>query len=276
MTDSLDAVRAKVRDRYEIGREIGQGAFATVYEAQDLRHDRRVAIKVLNVAPASQTSELRFIQEIRILSRLQHPNIVPVFDSGYADANPYYVMPYVIGESLGALLKREGRIAVPTAKRFVGEIADALAYAHAAGVIHRDIKPDNILLSSGHAVIADFGVAKAIAIAGLQPITRTGVGPPGTPAYMSPEHLLGERHLDQTTDIYSLGCVLYELVTGRVPYLGKASFVTRFTEPPPKPSVHDLTLPPDLDLVVSKAMARAPGDRFSTAAAFKEALERLS
>jgi serine/threonine protein kinase len=276
VADPVAAVREKVRGQYEIGREIGQGAFATVYLARDLRHDRSVAFKILNVAPSSQTAELRFIREIRLLARLQHPNIVSLFDSGYAETSPYYVMPYVSGESLGALLRRERRVAVRPAIQLVFETADALSYAHKAGVIHRDIKPDNILMSAGHAVVADFGVAKALADAGLQPITQTGVGPPGTPDYMSPEHLMGERNLDQTTDVYSLGCVLYEVLTGNPPFMGKSGFVTRFTEPPPRPTASDTTLPTKLDFIVAKALARAPKDRYSTAAEFKHALESLS
>ena len=181
MTDPLGPVRSAVSGRYEIEREIAQGGFATVYLARDLRHDRSVAVKVLTVGPDTGNSEARFLREIRLLAGLQHPNILPLIDSGHAEATLYYVMPYVKGESLRDRINRERQLPPEAAISIAQEAADALTCAHDQGIIHRDIKPENILLSAGHAVIADFGVARAIEAAGVRPLTRTGTGAPGTP-----------------------------------------------------------------------------------------------
>src|SRR6266550_6074363 len=194
--DTLAPLRAALAGRYEIEREIGQGAFATVYLARDARHDRRVALKVLNADPGSEIGELRFIREIRMLARLQHPNILPLHDSGHVEALLYYLMPYVSGETLRARMSRERQVPIDAAVRISCEVADALSCAHSQSIIHRDIKPENILLSGGHAVVADFGIARAIDLAGVQHLTGTGMGTPGTPAYMSPEQLLGDREID--------------------------------------------------------------------------------
>jgi eukaryotic-like serine/threonine-protein kinase len=272
MTDPIGPIRAAVAGRYEIEREIGQGAFATVYLARDLRHDRVVAFKVLNADTTSENSELRFLREIRLLAKLQHPNILPLIDSGHAEAMLYYVMPYVKGESLRERIHRERQLPLDTAIAIAREAADALAYAHEQGIIHRDIKPENILLSAGHPMIADFGVARAIDLAGVRQLTRTGVGTPGTPAYMSPEQLLADGPIDQRTDIYSLGCVLYEMVTGKPPFPGRDGFVKRFTEPPPLPSTMRRNLPTALDTIVTKALSRDPKDRYSTATDFAQSL----
>ena len=263
--DSLAALRAALSGRYEIGREIGQGAFATVYLARDSRHERQVALKVLNADPTSESGELRFIREIRLLARLQHPNILPLHDSGHVEALLYYVMPYVSGETLRLRMSRERQLPVETAVRIAVEVADALAYAHGQGVIHRDIKPENILLSGGHAVVADFGIARAIDVGGVQQLTRTGMGGPGTPAYMSPEQLMGDRQLDGRSDTYSLGCVLYEMLTGKPPFAGKEGFVKRFTEPPPSPSGLRKEIPAWLEAVVLRTLARDPGERYAGA-----------
>jgi serine/threonine-protein kinase len=268
MADSLDPIgplRAALAGRYEIEREIGQGAFATVYLAKDSRHDRKLALKVLNADPSSETGELRFIREIRMLARLQHPNILPLHDSGHVEAFLYYLMPYVSGETLRAKMGRERHLSIESATRISCEAADALAYAHGQGIIHRDIKPENILLSGGHAIVADFGIARAIDVAGVQQLTRTGMGGPGTPAYMSPEQLMGDRQLDGRSDIYSLGCVLYEMLTGKPPFAGKEGFVKRFTEEAPRPSHVRKEVPPWLDEVVAKTLARDPGERFGRA-----------
>ena len=264
-TDPIGPLRAALAGRYEIGREIGQGAFATVYLAKDSRHERQVALKVLNADPGSETGELRFIREIRTLARLQHPNILPLHDSGHVEALLYYLMPYVSGETLRARIDRERQVPIDAAVQISCEAADALSYAHRQGVIHRDIKPENILLSGGHAVIADFGIARAIDLAGVQALTRTGMGAPGTPAYMSPEQLLGDRQLDGRSDIYSLGCVLYEMLVGKPPFAGKEGFVKRFTEPAPAPSSLRKDVPDWLDGVVGKALARNPEQRYSRA-----------
>jgi serine/threonine-protein kinase len=274
LTDPIGPIKKAVAGRYEIQREIGQGAFATVYLARDLRHDREVAFKVLNADPSSETGELRFLREIRLLARLQHPNILPLIDSGHADAMLYYVMPFMSGETLRKRIQRERQLPISDSVAITREAADALAYAHEKGVIHRDIKPENILLSAGHPVIADFGIARAIDVSGVRTLTRTGLGNPGTPAYMSPEQLMGDKEVDRRTDIYSLGAVLYEALTGQTPFAGRDGLVKRFTEAPPLPSLARNRLPPDLDDIVTKAMAREPNDRYSTASDFAEALRQ--
>jgi len=271
-SDAIAPIRAAVAGRYELRREIGQGAFATVYLARDLRHDRDVAFKVLNADPSSETGELRFLREIRVLAKLQHPNILPLIDSGHAEAMLYYVMPYVSGESLRGRMNRERHFPLDTAMAITREAADALACAHDHGVIHRDMKPENILLAGNRPIIADFGIARAIDLAGVRQLTRTGFGSPGTPAYMSPEQLMAEGEVDQRTDIYSLGCVFYEMLTGKPPFAGKDGFVRRFTEPPPLPSLSRAGLPVVIDTIVSKALARDPNDRYATAADFAAAL----
>lgn len=263
--DTLAPLRLALAGRYDIQREIGQGAFATVYLAHDTRHDRRVALKVLNADPESQTGELRFIREIRLLARLQHPNILPLHDSGHVEALLYYVMPYVSGETLRLRMSRERRLAIDAAVRIAGEVADALAYAHGQGIIHRDIKPENILLSGGHAVVADFGIARAIDVGGIQQLTRTGMGGPGTPAYMSPEQLMGDRELDGRSDIYSLGCALYEMLVGKPPFAGKEGFVKRFTEASPRASATRKDIPAWLDAAVGQMLERNPADRYASA-----------
>jgi len=268
MADSLDPIgplRAALAGRYEIEREIGQGAFATVYLAKDSRHDRKLALKVLNADPSSETGELRFIREIRMLARLQHPNILPLHDSGHVEAFLYYLMPYVSGETLRVKMSRERYLPIDAATRICCEAADALSYAHGQGIIHRDIKPENILISGGHAIVADFGIARAIDVAGVQQLTRTGMGGPGTPAYMSPEQLMGDRQLDGRSDIYSLGCVLFEMLTGKPPFAGKEGFVKRFTEAAPRPSGIRKEIPPWLDEVVAKSLARDADERFGRA-----------
>ena len=272
MTDPIDPIRAALTGRYEIERKIGEGAFATVYLARDLRHDRLVAIKVLKTDATSESGELRFLREIRVLAKLQHPNIVPLIDSGHAEAMLYYVMPYVKGESLRERILREKQLPLDAAIAIAREAADALAYAHEQGIIHRDIKPENILLSAGHPMIADFGVARAMDLAGVRQLTRTGIGTPGTPAYMSPEQLLGNREIDARTDIYSLGCVLYETLTGKPPFVGEDDFAKRFTEAPQPPSRLRRDLPAALDTIVTKALAINPKDRYPTAADFARSL----
>jgi serine/threonine protein kinase/Tfp pilus assembly protein PilF len=276
MSDSIAPVRAAVAGRYEIGREIGRGAFATVYLAKDLRHDRPVAIKVLNADPSSENSDLRFLREIRLLARLQHPNILPLIDSGHADAMLYYVMPFVSGESLRGRMDRERQLSLDAAVAIAGETADALGYAHDQGIVHRDIKPENILLSAGHPIIADFGIARAIDVAGVRQLTRTGFGSPGTPAYMSPEQLTGEKEVDRRSDIYSLGCVLFEMLTGTPPFAGKNGLARRLTEPPPVPSTRRQNLPVEFDAVISKALAREPAERYPSAADFNSAVKQIS
>ncbi|HJQ10755.1 MAG TPA: protein kinase [Gemmatimonadaceae bacterium] len=268
----LPQLQQTLAGRYEIQREIGQGAFAIVYLARDTRHERNVALKVLNADPGSETGELRFIREIRVLAALQHPNILPLHDSGHVEEMLYYVMPYVSGETLRARMTRERQLPVDAVISITREVADALAYAHGQGIIHRDIKPENILLSAGHAIVADFGIARAIDLAGVRQLTRTGGGSPGTPAYMSPEQLLSEKEVDGRTDLYSLGCVVYEMLTGKPPFAGKEGFVRRFTEPAPVPSSVRTDTPAWLDAIITKTVARDADDRFATAADLVRAL----
>jgi eukaryotic-like serine/threonine-protein kinase len=274
--DPIAPLRAALRAHYDIGREIGQGAFAAVYLARDLKHERQVALKVLLADPTSDTGELRFIREIRMLARLQHPNILPLHDSGHVENFLYYVMPYVSGETLRDRIDREKQLAPEAACNITRDIADALDYAHGQGIIHRDIKPENILLSAGHPILADFGIARAIDLAGVRQLTQTGMGSPGTPAYMSPEQLMGEKQIDGRSDTYSLGCVLFEMLTGTLPFKGKDGFVKRFTEPPPQISTIRKDLPKWMDDVVSKALARSPIDRYQTAHALASALSNNS
>ncbi len=270
--DPIAPLRIALRGHYEIGRQIGQGAYATVYLARDLKHERQVALKVLNADPTSDTGEIRFIREIRTLARLQHPNILPLHDSGHVECLLYYVMPYVSGETVRDRINRDKQLSVQLTCAIGRETADALAYAHGEGVVHRDIKPENILLSATHPIISDFGIARIIDVAGVKQLTKTGMGSPGTPAYMSPEQLMGERQIDGRSDIYSLGCVLYEMLTGSPPFAGKVGFVKRFTEPPPSVSSTRGDLPRWVDDALTVALQKNPQDRYPTAKEFIAAL----
>ena len=200
-------------------RELGQGGMATVYLAEDLRHHRKVALKLLRPELAATLGPDRFLREIQIAAQLQHPHILPLLDSGEVDGFLYYVMPYVDGESLRARLARQGELSVAEAARVLREVADALSYAHERGVVHRDIKPDNVLLSGRHALVTDFGVAKAVSEAtGRQALTTAGVAL-GTPTYMAPEQATADPHTDHRVDLYALGATAYELLTGRPPFV---------------------------------------------------------
>jgi len=274
MADLVERLRAALADRYTIERELGHGGMATVYLARDARHDRYVALKVLDPELAASVGADRFLREIRIAAGLTHPHILPLYDSGQAREFLYYAMPYVEGESLCDLLQREHQLPVGEAVRIAREVADALAAAHRRGIVHRDIKPENILLEEGHAVVADFGIARAIEAAGGGQRTETGVVV-GTPAYMSPEQASGAPDVDGRTDVYSLGCVLYEMLVGEPPFRGatpQAVISRRFTEPVPHVARLRETVPAALDHVVAKAMAKLPADRFTTAAEFDRAL----
>src|SRR2546423_11454949 len=273
-SDPIAALRAALRGHYDSERELGQGAFATVYLARDLKHERKVAIKVLHADPTSDIGELRFIREIRLLARLQHPNILALHDSGHVETLLYYVMPYIGGETLRDRIDAEKQLPVEVACNIARDVADALSCAHGQGIIHRDIKPENVLLSAGHPILADFGIARVIDLAGVRQVTQTGMGSPGTPAYMSPEQLMGDKILDGRSDTYSLGCVLFEMLTGRPPFAGKEGFVKRFTEDPPKPSTFRSDLPRWMDDAVMTALARSPSERFPTAQEFATALTR--
>src|SRR6184192_2360531 len=251
---------------------------ATVYLAADLKHHRPVAIKVLKPELAAALGPDRFLREIETAARLSHPHILPLHDSGEAAGLLYYVMPWVEGETLRDRLEREGQLPLEEAVRITREVASALSYAHSHDVVHRDVKPENILLSGGEAVVADFGIARAITQAAGTRLTETGI-PVGTPQYMSPEQASGGGPIDGRSDVYSLACVLYEMLVGEPPYTGPSAQVViakRFTDP--VPSVRRLrdTIPPAIDGAVSKALGKAPADRFVTAAQFAEALTSSS
>jgi len=270
----LERLRAILADHYRLKRELGTGGMATVYLAEDVKHQREVAIKVLRPELAAMLGAERFLNEIRVTAHLQHPNILPLYDSGEAAGLLYYVMPYVGGESLRAWLERETQLPFDDALRITREVADALAYAHSRGVVHRDIKPENILLEAGHAVVVDFGIARAISAAGGDRLTETGMAV-GTPAYMSPEQASGESRVDGRTDIYALACVLYEMLAGEPPFTGptaQALMAKRFTAAVPPLSATRETVPGSVERAIIRALAKAPADRFATVTQFADAL----
>jgi len=272
--DLLERLRAALADRYAVESEIGRGGMATVYLAEDLKHHRKVAIKVLHPELAVTLAADRFLNEIQIAAGLNHPHILSLIDSGEADDLPYYVMPYVEGESLRDRLDREGELPVEEAVRIAVEVADGLQHAHERGVVHRDVKPGNVLLSGKHAVIADFGIARAVTAAQEGRMTGTGLGV-GTPLYASPEQATAAETLDGRTDVYSLGCVLYEMLTGEVPLTAatpQAVQARRLVETPAPIHPQRETVPPLLDGVIAKALARRPADRWESAEAFGQAL----
>ena len=261
-------------DRYAVERELGTGGMATVYLAEDLKHHRKVAIKVLHPELSAVLGPERFLKEIELTASLQHPHILPLFDSGSADGLLYYVMPFVEGESLRDRLVRDKQLPIADAVRIASEVADALAYAHARGVIHRDIKPENVLLRDGHAVVADFGIALAVEHAGGQRMTQTGLSL-GTPQYMSPEQAMGERAITARSDIYSLAVVTYEMLVGEPPFTGptaQAIVAKVLTEEVKSPATLRRSVPPNVDGAVRTALEKLPADRFGTAAEFAAAL----
>jgi serine/threonine-protein kinase len=270
---------AALADRYRIDRELGQGGMATVYLAEDLKHHRKVAIKVLREDLAASMGSARFLREIEIAAQLQHPNILPLLDSGDADGFLYYVMPYVTGQSLRERLAREGELPVHEAVRLISEVVDALAYAHEHGVVHRDIKPDNVMISGRHALVADFGVAKAVTEAtGRSTVTTLGVAV-GTPAYMSPEQAAADPHIDQRSDIYAVGAMAYELLTGRPPFVGATPqqvLAAHVTEAPDSVAKRRPGIPPALEAVVMRCLAKRPADRWQTAGELHAALEPIA
>ena len=266
-------------DRFVIERELGRGGMATVYLARDRKHDRLVAVKVLRPEIATLLGPERFLREIRTAANLQHPHILPLHDSGEVEGALYYVMPYVEGESLRDRLQREPQLPLAEASRITREVADALAYAHARDIVHRDIKPENILLSGGHALLMDFGIARAISSsAGANKLTGTGLAI-GTPAYMPPEQSSGDLPIDGRTDVYALGCVLYEMLTGHPPFSGttQQEILRRHAldQVPPLRTARP-ELPVAVEQLVGRALAKAPADRFDTAAAFRAACEDLT
>ena len=274
MTAPSEALCAAMAGRYEIERELGQGGMATVYLARDLKHHRQVAIKVVEPELAASIGSERFLREIATAARLTHPHILPLYDSGEAGGFLYYVMPYVEGESLRDRLVREKQLPLDEALQIAREVADALSYAHSHDVVHRDVKPANILLESGHAVVADFGIARAVAAAGGEKLTATGVVV-GTPAYMSPEQTGGSSRLDGRSDQYSLGCVLYEMLAGQPPFTGPTveSLVHQHLSVAPHPvTAVRSSVPLAVERAITKALAKTPADRYATPGEFATAL----
>ncbi|HEV8149431.1 MAG TPA: protein kinase [Gemmatimonadales bacterium] len=271
MSDLQHRLEAGLAGRYTLERELGQGGMALVFLARDLRHDRKVALKVLRPEISAEIGAERFLREIKMAAGLTHPHILPVYDSGQADGLLFYVMPNMEGRSLRERLEAEKQLPLDEALRITREVATALDYAHRNRVIHRDIKPENILFQEGNAMVADFGIGKALS--GSAGVTQTGLAV-GTPAYMSPEQAMGEQEIDGKSDIYSLGCVLYEMLTGEVPFTGptpQAIMTKRFVSPVPHvKAMRDV--PEGLDQVVTRSLARASVDRFATAGQFAEAL----
>ncbi len=273
MTPLESRLSSALSDRYQIDREIGQGGMATVYLAQDLKHDRKVALKVLRPELAAVIGAERFLAEIKTTASLQHPHILPLFDSGAADSFLFYVMPYVEGESLRDRLNREKQLPIGDAVRIATEAAGALDYAHRHGVIHRDIKPENILLHDGRALVADFGIALAVSTAGSR-MTETGMSL-GTPHYMSPEQAMGEREITARSDVYALGCVLYEMLVGEPPFTGPTAqaIVAKVVTEEPRPLLPKRhTIPAHVEAAVLTALEKTAADRFGSAADFAAAL----
>ena len=274
----LEQLRSSLAGHYEVEREIGSGGMARIFLARDLKHRRPVAIKVLRPELAGAVAGDRFLREIEIAANLSHPHIIPLHDSGTTDGLMYYVMPYVEGESLRARLTRESQLPVADALRIAFEVADALAYAHGRGVLHRDIKPENILLSAGHALVADFGIARALLEAGGDTLTATGMVL-GTPDYMSPEQAFGREALDGRSDIYSLGTVIFEMLAGRRPFVGttpQAVLAQIVTEPVPSVRSIRAEIPAHIDEIVQRSLAKEPEKRFGSAAEMATALSAIT
>ena len=274
MNDSLDRLASALSDRYTIEKELGAGGMATVYLAEDLKHHRKVAVKVLRPELAAILGAERFLKEIEVTASLQHPHILPLHDSGEADSFLYYVMPYVEGESLRDKLNRDKQLGVDETVKIAEGVAAALDYAHRQGVIHRDIKPENILLHDGQPVVADFGIALAVTAAGGTRLTETGLSL-GTPQYMSPEQATGEREVTGKSDVYSLGAVVYEMLVGDPPHTGNTvqAIIARVVSAEPQP-ISDVrhAVPVNVQAACYKALAKVPADRFARATEFAEAL----
>ena len=274
MTSQLESLRAALADRYALERELGRGGMATVYLARDLKHGRLVAIKVLRPEIAAALGPERFLREIEIAAGLTHPHMLPLHDSGEADSLVYYVMPFVEGETLRDRLERERQLASEEALAITRDVAEALGHAHAHGIVHRDIKPENVLFEAGHAVVSDFGIARAITAAAGGKLTETGIAI-GTPGYMSPEQAMGGERVDGRSDLYSLACMLYEMLAGEPPFTGpSAESVARqhVAAPAPHVSVMRPGVPPAVDQAIARALSKTPADRFATVAEFVRAL----
>ena len=279
MDDAAARLARALADRYRIERQIGAGGMATVYLAEDLKHGRKVAIKVLRDDLTASVGAARFLREISIAAQLQHPNVLALLDSGEAEGLLYYVMPFVEGPSLRSRLTNSGELPIPEAVRLISEVTDGLAYAHARGVVHRDIKPDNVMLSGRHALITDFGVARAVSVAGSDhTVTSLGVAL-GTPAYMAPEQATADPNVDHRADIYAVGVLAYELLTGRVPFVAvtpQQVLAKQVTEEPDPVSRHRPGVSPVLEAVVMRCLAKRPADRWQGAAELLDALEPLA
>jgi len=280
MDDQLDALRSALSGRYEIERKLGEGGMAKVYLAHDVRHDRQVAVKVLRTDLSSEIGADRFVREVRLAARLTHPHILPLFDSGEAGGFLYFVMPVVEGESLRERIRNAKQLSLDEARQIAMEVADALDYAHRHDVVHRDIKPENIMLHHGHAVVTDFGIGKAVTAASedsktVTHLTQAGVTV-GTPAYMAPEQAAGEADIDGRADLFALGCVCYEMLTGEMPFTGataQAIIARRFSyTPPPVTDIRD-GIPAGVSQVVARLLARAPADRYATGSQVVSALK---
>jgi serine/threonine protein kinase/Tol biopolymer transport system component len=274
----LERISSSLNDRYVIERELGQGGMATVFLARDVRHERHVAIKLLHPELSAVLGAERFLSEIKLTASLQHPHILPLFDSGVADGLVYYVMPFVEGETLRGKLDRERQLSVGDSVRLSSEIAGALQYAHERGIVHRDIKPENVLMQNGHAIVADFGIALAVQQAGGSRMTQTGMSL-GTPQYMAPEQAMGERNIDARADVYALGAVTYEMLAGEPPFTGPTaqSIVAKVMTERPRAlkGVRD-TVPHGVEIAVASALEKLPADRPTSARAFAEALQQTS
>ena len=267
MPETIDRVRAAFSGAYDVEREVGQGGMATVYLARDLKHGRQVALKVLRPELAAAMGGDRFPREIQIVAALSHPHILPLHDSGEMGGFLFYVMPFVEGESLRQKLEREGALPLHEAVRILREVTDALAYAHEHGIVHRDIKPDNVMLSGRHAIVTDFGVAKAVSAAGGEKLTTVGLAL-GTPAYMSPEQAMGETNLDHRSDIYAVGALAYEMLTGVPPFdraTAQAVLAAHVLDTPPDVTVTRGEVPPILGELITKCLQKDRMDRWQTA-----------
>jgi TolB-like protein/Flp pilus assembly protein TadD len=274
----VERLQQALADRYRIERELGRGGFATVYLATDLKHQRPVALKVLHPELAVALGSARFLREIATVAQFRHPHILPLHDSGDADGLLYYVMPFVEGESLRQRLEREPQLPLENALQVTREVADALGYAHGLGVVHRDVKPENILFEAGHAIVTDFGIARAVQAAGTQRLTETGLAV-GTPAYMSPEQAAGDPALDGRSDIYSLACVLYEMLAGAPPFGGptpQTVLAAQIGDPVPSLRALRPAVPLGVERAVEKALAKTAAERYATAEEFVQHLTRAS
>jgi serine/threonine-protein kinase len=277
MSDPKYRLAQALSDRYTLGDEVGSGGMATVYRAEDIKHGRTVALKVLRPELTSAMGTDRFPREIRLIASFNHPHILSLYDSGESGGFLYYVMPFVEGETLGARLARERELPIGDTIRILIEVTDALAYAHARGVVHRDIKPGNVLLADRHAVVADFGVAKALSVAGGDQLTTVGIAV-GTPQYMAPEQAMGEADIDHRVDIYAVGVLAYEMLTGRVPFEAKTSqgmLSAHVMEVPKDPRERRPGIPQPLAEAVLKCLAKHPADRWQKAEDLRAQLETM-